>query len=366
MSSSDKASKTEKATPKKVKDARKKGQVAKSQEVAAWTSTFAMTLLLPWTFERAREHLLLVVARMSDLITAPEEAAALSLLGDGVAGSILVVAPMAVGLMLVGVAANLAQVGFVPSPEALKPKLSKLNPLPGLKRMVGTRSLWGACKELLKLALLGGLAYRSLTGFVPNLLEAGGLALTVVLAGVASTALTFLQATAGLGLLLAAADWAMERRHLAKELRMSLQDIKDENKQADGDPLLKGAIRERQLRMSRNRMMADVATADVVLVNPTHVAVALKYDPLSGAPRVVAKGQGTIATKIRERAHEHRVPLVKDVPLARAVHRACEIGDEIPPELYAAIARVLAFLFSLKARGVAAGTHVVPQPVPVG
>ena len=136
---------------------------------------------------------------------------------------------------------------------------------------------------------------------------------------------------------------------------MSLQEVKDEHKQADGDPQMKGMVRERQMRMSRNRMMADVATADVVLVNPTHVAVALKYDPASGAPRVVAKGQGAIATKIRERAHEHRVPLVKDVPLARAVHGACEVGDEIPPELYAAIARVLAFLFALKARGVAAG-----------
>ena len=364
--SSDKSSKTEKATPKKVQDARKKGQVAKSQEVAAWTSTFAMTMLLPWTFERGRDHLLQVVARLPDLITAPEQAAALTLWSDAISGAMLVVAPMAVGLMLVGVAANLAQVGLTPSPEALKPKLTKLNPLPGLKRMVGARSLWTACKELIKLALLGGLAYRSLTGFLPNLLEAGGLSLTSILGGVAATAISFLRTTATLGLLLAAADWAMERRHLAKELRMSLQDIKDENKQADGDPLLKGAIRERQMRMSRNRMMADIATADVVLVNPTHVAVALRYDPSSGAPRVVAKGRGTIATRIRERAHEHRVPLVKDVPLARAVHRACEVGDEIPPELYAAIARVLAFLFSLKARGVAAGTHVVPQPALAG
>jgi len=360
--SSDKASKTEKATPKKVADARKKGQVAKSQEIAAWTTTLAMTMLLPLSFSSAQEHVLTLVARLPDLIADPETGPALALFSDGLRGGLVAIAPMAVGLMLIGVGANVAQVGLTPSPEALQPKLSKLNPLPGLKRMVGARSLWAACKELLKLGLLGGFAYHSISGFLPHLLSAGGLTLTSAVSGVADAALAFLRWTAVLGLALAAADYAMERRLLAKELRMSLQEVKDEHKQADGDPQMKGARRERQLRTSRNRMMADVATADVVLVNPTHVAVALTYDPGTGAPRVVAKGSGTIATKIRERAHEHRVPLVKDVPLARAVFGACEVGDEIPPELYAAIARVLAFLFSLRARGVAAGTHVVAQP----
>ncbi len=364
--SSDKASKTEKATPKKVADARKKGQVAKSQEVAAWTTTLIMSLLIPMTVTRTHEHVDALWTKLPDLIQRHETAPAIALLGDGLRGGLLAVAPMAFGLMTVGVLANVAQVGLKPSPQALQPKLSKLNPLPGLKRMLGARSLWMACKELIKLGLLGGYAYHSITGFVPHLLDAGELSLQATMGGVAAAALDFLRWTAVLGLVLAAADVMMEKRHLAKELRMSLQEVKDEHKQADGDPHMKGMIRERQMRMSRNRMMADVATADVVLVNPTHVAVALKYDPDSGAPRVVAKGQGAIATKIRERAHEHRVPLVKDIPLARAVHKACEVGDEIPPELYAAIARVLAFLFSLKARGVAAGTHVVPQAALAG
>jgi flagellar biosynthetic protein FlhB len=187
-----------------------------------------------------------------------------------------------------------------------------------------------------------------------------------VLGGVADAMMSFLRNAALLGLILAAADYAMEKRLHLKELKMSLQDIKDEVKQSDGDPMMKGMIRERQMKMSRNRMMADIATSDVVLVNPTHVAVALKYDPLGGAPRVVAKGSGAIAAKIRERAEEHRVPMVRDVPLARALHKSCEIGDEIPAELYGAVARVLAFIFSLKARGAAAGTHVVRQPALAG
>ncbi|MDQ1659477.1 MAG: flagellar biosynthesis protein FlhB, partial [Cryptosporangiaceae bacterium] len=125
----------------------------------------------------------------------------------------------------------------------------------------------------------------------------------------------------------------------------------------EGDPHIKGQIRARQLAMSRNRMMTDLASADVVLVNPTHVAVALRYDPQKGAPRVVAKGAGAIATKIREKATEHRIPMVQDIPLARSLYKSCEIGSEIPPELYGAIARVLAFIMTLKAKGSAAGFH---------
>lgn len=359
---SDKASKTEKATPKKVSDARKKGQVAKTQEVSSWATTFAMTMLLPWTFGRGQDLMQELIGRMPAAISNHDPAVALALWSDGLRGGVLVMAPMAVLLMLLGVAANLAQVGFTPSPKALQPKISRLNPLPGFKRMLGPQSLWMACKELIKLALLGFLAYRSLKDFVPQLVDSGGLTLTTVMTGVVGSAMSFLRNAAFLGLVLAAADYVMMKRQLAKELRMSKQDIKDEFKQADGDPQMKGAIRERQMSMSRNRMMADIASADVVLVNPTHVAVALKYEAMGGAPRVVAKGSGAIAAKIREKAEEHRVPMVRDVPLARAIHKACEIGDEIPAELYGAVARVLAFLFALKARGAAAGTHTVPQP----
>ena len=356
----DKSQKTEQATPKKIKDARKEGQVAKSQEVASWTSTLAMTLLLPWTFSRASRLLEDLVAQVRDLIIEPDLALAIGLLGDALVGALLVVAPAAVALMAVGVLANLVQVGFTPSPKALKPKLTRLNPLPGIKRLFGAKTMWNACKEVIKLALLSVFAYRAVDGFLPVITDGGGLALPAVLSATADAALAFLRSVALLGLFLAAADYAMQKKQMATELKMTKQEVKDEHKQADGDPMLKGQIRERQLRMSRNRMMADVASADVVLVNPTHVAVALKYDPAGGAPRVVAKGSGVVAAKIRERAQEHRVPMVRDVPLARALHKSCDIGDEIPAEMYAAVARVLAFLFSLKARGVAAGTHVVP------
>jgi flagellar biosynthetic protein FlhB len=138
---------------------------------------------------------------------------------------------------------------------------------------------------------------------------------------------------------------------------MSHYEIKQEHKQAEGDPYMKAHRRGVQLSMSRNRMMAEVAEADVLLVNPTHVAVALKYDPAKGAPRVVAKGAGEVAAKLREIAADARVPLVQDVPLARALHASCDLGQEVPAQLFTAVARVLAFVMHLGARGVRGGFH---------
>ena len=155
-------------------------------------------------------------------------------------------------------------------------------------------------------------------------------------------------------------DYMVKRRHINKQIKMSKHDIQQEHKQSEGDPHIKGHRRALALAMSRNRMMADLASADVVLVNPTHVAVALRYVPGTGAPTVVAKGSGAVAAAIRERATEERVPLVQDVPLARALHAACEIGQEIPADLYSAVAHVLAFVMGLRKRGAAAGSHVMP------
>jgi flagellar biosynthetic protein FlhB len=163
---------------------------------------------------------------------------------------------------------------------------------------------------------------------------------------------------------MAAADYFVVRRRTGKQLRMTKDEVKQENKSTEGDPLVKAQIRSRQMAMARNRQMADVPTADVVLVNPTHVAVALRYEPTKGAPRVVAKGRGPVATKIRELAAEHRVPMVQDVPLARALHSSCEVGAEISGEFYGAVAKVLAFVMSLKARGSAAGLHRNPNSAP--
>jgi flagellar biosynthetic protein FlhB len=157
-----------------------------------------------------------------------------------------------------------------------------------------------------------------------------------------------IRSTALAGLALAAADYAFQRRRVKKGMMMTKQEVKEEYRQSEGDPMTRQRIRQRQVEMSRNRMMAAVAVSSVVVVNPTHIAVALEYSAELGAPRVVAKGQGHIAARIREEAEKHNVPIVRDVPLARTLHAACKLGQTIPADLYEAVARLLAFVFSMK------------------
>jgi flagellar biosynthesis protein FlhB len=185
----------------------------------------------------------------------------------------------------------------------------------------------------------------------------GALPLSAVVATFASSAVLMFRVVAVTGLVIAIADYVVVRKQTMTKLKMTKYEIQQEHKQSEGDPHVKGQRRSMQLAMSRNRMMAEVATADVLLVNPTHVAVALRYEPERGAPRVVAKGADEVAARLRERAAEARVPMVQDVPLARALHASCELGQEVPPQLFTAVARVLAFVMQLGARGVRGGFH---------
>jgi flagellar biosynthetic protein FlhB len=263
-------------------------------------------------------------------------------------------------VMVVSVAGALAQGGFFLATKSMKPKFSKLDPIKGAKRIFGPQSLWEGAKMLLKSSFVGLVAFFAVKSMMPLI---GGLVpIHTVLDLVSSQALGLIRNIAFVGLGMAAADYAMQRRRIGKQTRMSKEEIKQEHKQTEGDPMLKGAIRSRQLAAARNRMMADVPTADVVLVNPTHVAVALRYESERGAPRVVARGAGAIAAKIRAVAADERVPLVRDVPLARALYRSTTVGQEIPPELFAAVAQVLAFVISRRTQGQRGGEHRTPRP----
>ena len=187
--------------------------------------------------------------------------------------------------------------------------------------------------------------------------SSGSLPLSVVAKTFTDSAVLMFRVVAVTGLIIAIADYVVVRMKTMKKLKMSKYEITQEHKQSEGDPHMKAHRRATQMAMSRNRMMSEVAEADVLLVNPTHVAVALKYDAARGAPRVVAKGAGEVAAKLRERAAAARVPMVQDIPLARALHASCELGQEVPPQLFTAVARVLAFVMHLGARGVRGGFH---------
>jgi flagellar biosynthetic protein FlhB len=239
----------------------------------------------------------------------------------------------------------------------MKPTLNKLNPFPGMKRMFGGHGLWEATKAVIKTAALGTVVVVTSDRAQQLVSSAGALPLSAVTTTFTDSAVLMFRVVAVTGLAIAIADYVVVRRQTMKKLKMSKYEIQQEHKNSEGDPHVKAQRRATQMAMSRNRMMAEVADADVLLVNPTHVAVALKYEADRGAPRVVAKGADEVAAKLRERAAEARVPMVQDVPLARALHASCEIGQEVPAQLFTAVARVLAFVMQLSSRGVRGGFH---------
>jgi flagellar biosynthesis protein FlhB len=287
----------------------------------------------------------------------PEPEALSALLGQALSAFLTALLPTALGLMVVGIAASAAQGGVTLATKGMKPTLKKLNPFPGMKRMFGTQGLWEAAKAVIKTAALATVVVVT-SGRAQELVSSSGaLPLSAIVATFADSAVLMLRVVAGTGLVIALADYVVVRTKTMKKLRMSKYEIQQEHKQSEGDPHMRAHRRSVQVSMSRNRMMAEVAEADVLLVNPTHVAVALKYEASKGAPRVVAKGAGEVAARLRARAEEARVPMVQDIPLARALHASCDLGQEVPPQLFTAVARVLAFVMHLGARGVRGGFH---------
>jgi flagellar biosynthetic protein FlhB len=356
--------KTEQPTQQRLKKAKREGEIGRSPDIGAWFGMLAASIILPRAFGTALGHAKDLMNEVPAVIADPAPAAMFRMLREALLACGWAVLPLAGTLMAVGIAAAGAQGGIRVATKLFIPKFSRLNPLPGIKRMFGPQALWEATKALVKTAVLAGVLYTTTKDAVPVLMTAGQLPLSSLLAVVKDATIGLIRAAAVAGIVMAAADYFVVRRRTKKQLRMTKEEVKQENKNAEGDPLVKAQIRSRQMAMARNRQMADVPTADVVLVNPTHVAVALRYEPAKGAPRVIAKGQGPVATKIRELAAEHRVPMVQDVPLARALHASCDVGAEISAEFYGAVAKVLAFVMSLKARGSAAGLHRNPNSAP--
>ena len=348
---------TEKPTPQRLKKARKEGQVPRTPELGTWTGVAAASVLMPMLIKNTFTAVKELFLQVGIVAQHPDTAAPSKLMGQALHAFMTALLPVALGLMLVGVAASVAQGGVTVSTKALKPTFKKLNPLPGMKRMFGGQGLWEALKALIKTAALSAVVVVS-AGRAKELVSASGsLPLSAVTAKFADCALLLFRVIAVTGLVIAIADYTIVRMRTMKKLKMSRYEIQQENKQSEGDPHMKAHRKATALSMSRNRMMQEVATADVLLVNPTHVAVALKYEAARGAPRVVAKGADEVARKLREKAEEARVPMVQDIPLARALYGSCEVGQEVPPQLFTAVARVLAFVMHLGARGVRGGFH---------
>ncbi|MEQ4568283.1 EscU/YscU/HrcU family type III secretion system export apparatus switch protein [Paenarthrobacter sp. CAP02] len=355
----DSQEKTEQATDKRMREVREKGQLSRSQDLMAWLAVGAAAAMLPATIDHATNAAVDQLFTVKSVIAQPDPAKAVAALEAGLGSLAGILGPLLMVVTVVVLAGSALQGGI--RFKKFRAEFEHFNLLAGFKRMFGGQALWGGVKALLKTAVVGLVLYAVVQGLMPVLLTAGGLPVAGILAAAAGGIGALIQFAVAAGLVLAAADIFVVMRRNRKKTRMSKKEVQDENKSTDGDPLIKSQRRSRQLSMSRNRMIGAIGDADVVLVNPTHVAVALKYDAGKSAPRVVAKGSGLIAARIREEAEAKGVPMVQDIPLARALHSACELGQEIPVELYRSVAGVLAFVMSLKKRGTARGIHQMKE-----
>lgn len=344
-----------------MREVRQKGQLTRSQDMTAWVGVGAAVVMLPGVIGRAANALADQMFTVTAVVAQPQVPTAVQAMEDAFASLAGILGLLFITVVVAVLAAAALQGGI--RFKRFKTKFEQFNLIKGLKNVVGTQALWNGAKALLKTAVVGLVLYVVVQGLTTTLLGAGALPISQLLATAGQGLVQLIQYAVAAGMLLAIADVFVIARRNRKRTRMTKKEVKDEHKSTDGDPLVKSARRQRQLAMARNRMMSAVATADVVLVNPAHFAVALRYEPGKSAPRVVAKGADRVALRIRTEAETKKVPVVKDIPLTRALHSSCELGAEIPVELYNQVAAVLAFVMALKKRGSAAGTH---QILPAG
>ncbi len=351
MADEDKSQKTEEPTAKRLSEAHEKGQIAKSQEVSSWFVLSAAALVVAVFAERFAGRL------MGNIVPFLADGYQIQLDVEGIVGlmanlgetvGLLLLVPM---LLLAGaaVAGNVIQHRPMVSIEKLKPKFSKISPLKGLKRMFGLQSAVNLAKAMVKIVVIGGVAgylVRPQFAALPTMMT---MPLNLVAGRILEISLLLALGVVGVLTALAIIDMIYQKWDFHQNQKMSRQEIKDENKQSEGDPQVKARIRQVRMERARKRMMAAVPTADVVISNPTHYAVALCYDEAEmAAPRVVAKGCDLIALRIREVAEAHRVPIIENPPLARALEADVEIDQEIPPKFYKAVAEVIGYVMGLR------------------
>ncbi|HJV16364.1 MAG TPA: flagellar biosynthesis protein FlhB [Bacillales bacterium] len=343
--------KTEKATPKKRQDARKKGQTAKSQDINTAVVLLAVFLYLLFAREYLKKGIFTLFKNslQENLLMDLTEGNMQSLLLFILKELSLSIGPILLVAMLAGVISNFLQVGFMVTTEAIQPKLEKINPISGFKRIFSMRAIVELLKSILKIGFVGIVTFTVLWRRMDEILILSKKSVGTALATLSSLTVQMGLFASGALLFLAILDYFYQKYDFEKGIRMSKQDIKDEYKNTEGDPLIKSRIKQRQREMAMQRMMQEVPKADVVITNPTHFAVAIKYDDsMRDAPVVVAKGVDYTAQKIKLIAKEKDVMTVENRPLARALYSQTEIGDTIPEEFFKAVAEILAFVYKAK------------------
>mgnify|MGYP000978596678 FL=1 len=341
--------KTEEPTAKKRADARKKGQVGRSQEVNSafvlLIGFFGLKLLWDSIYVSIATYTTYVFSNLNQTVDTE------NILRIFI-GIVLVLAktafPIMVFIMIIGLAINFFQVGLNFNTESIEFKLDKLNPINGFGRIFSKRSLVELVKSIFKIIVIGFFLYRFIHEQILAMPQFMFFDLTTSLALVAEIIFQMAFIVIGVIMIMAFMDYGYQKWQTTQDLKMSKQEVKDEMKQTEGDPQIKGKIRQKQRQMAMARMMKEVPKADVIITNPTHYAVALSYEQGMSAPVVIAKGQDLVAQRIKEIGREARVPIIENKPLARTLFAVVQVGDSVPQELYQAVAEVLAYVYRLK------------------
>jgi flagellar biosynthetic protein FlhB len=354
MADSD-AERSEEATQQRRDDFRKRGQVAQTKELGSVLTLLASALMMwalgKFLLQECSE--LIGTLLTSFVVKAAREGDYVPAVIFGAKKAFMIGGPICALLMIIPIAATTLQTGLLYNEEALQFDLNKINPLEGLKRMFSVKSLIEGVKSILKIIVVGAVVYytvRHQISQIPSLLH---MDISQLLKFTGELTVRIVGAVGVFMAILAAADYFIQRLDLEKQMRMTKQEVKEEHKSREGDPMIKARIRRIQREMANKRMMSDVQKADVIITNPTHIACAIQYDPANmAAPKLLAKGADLMAEKIREIAREHNIPIVENKPLARTIFKTMKIGHAIPRELFTAVAQVLSYVYKLKRKKV--------------
>jgi len=345
--------KTEAPSPRKLRDARQKGQVPKSRDLSAaiiLLAALSTIAFLKDTIIISMQRLLLEYFQTGVNVNLPAENLPLHMIGFLVRMN-LVLLPVFIIILIAAVAANVLQVGVLFAPQVLQPKFDRLNPVEGFKKIFSMRSLFELVKNLLKVIIVAAMVYWVVKARLTELLMIYFKTPAQLLDLITAIMLVAAFAGAGAFLVVSMFDMFFQRYEHTKNLRMTKQEVKDEHKQSEGDPMIKSWLRRRQREILTNAIRQEVPQATVVVTNPVHVAVAIRYDEKEkGAPMVTAKGAGDLAQAIKKLARQNNVPVVENPPVARALYHNVDIGNEIPMELYQAIAEIIALVYRLKGK----------------
>ena len=345
--------KTEEATPHKLSEAKKKGQVARSKEITLALTLLASTLILSLLGNYASESLgsNFIYFLGNSLTAAIDEGKIMNIFVTAAIRIAFIVLPFALPIMVMGILGNFLQTGFIFTNEPLKPDLKKINPINGFKRMFSSRTAVELLKDIAIVTVVGYIGYKYVKDNIIQIMNYSYMDPQAVLAGFGKLVAGIFSKVTLIMMVIAITDFIYEKLKFRKEMRMTKQEIKEEFKQEEGDPQIKSKIRQKQREMAARRMMQAVPKATVVVTNPTHIAVALSYNEgKNEAPVVVAKGADYIAMKIKEKAAEYNIPVIENKPLARFLYENVEIDTEIPQKMYQAVAEILAVVYKLKKR----------------